>query len=209
MTQSQVRKKLFEAIDKVFGSRSCVEALNSERALQCALYASLRENLPIGLTILVEPTVVDSNVPTVLGAKPDLLVVELPKDGNPTGRICLGVELKFKPWGHVVYEEDLEQLVEYRKSSFLGLKYGIKLDDATERIARFSVEQGFSKWAFIAVGQSDSVVSSASEMHKKIDEAEGILAACLVAASRRRPEVHGPSYWIGELGGGTETKHCA
>lgn len=209
MTNPQDSTVLHAAIDAVFGSRSQVEALNGERALQCALYAALRQRLPSDLTILVEPTVVSPEAPTVLGARPDILVVELPHGSRNSGRIRFGLELKFKPWGHVVFEDDLEQLVEYRKSSHLRLKFGIDLDGAIERIADFSVDPDFSRWVFVAVGQSDSVVSSADEMYAKIPTAKDILAACLVAKSGRDTSITGPRYWIGELGGLIETKSCA
>lgn len=190
------------AIEHVFGSRAKAEQLNGERALQCALYGSLNSLAPDGAMVLVEPTIAhwEPDNPSLWSAKPDLIVVSPPSSENERGTVEIGIELKFKPWGDVVFEDDLVKLAEYSKCSSMTFKYGIDLGKAVERHGTFAVDPVNTLWAFIAVGQEASVVASPAGMYKKRSVAEGILASCLVSApSLSAGSTSAPYFWISEL----------
>jgi hypothetical protein len=84
-----------------------VGRINSERTLQAAMHGSLSEKLSSEYYVLCEPTFVLPDFGTV---KPDILIVR-------GGYVLSAIELKFVPEYWPRYEDDLEKLKVYGRST--------------------------------------------------------------------------------------------
>ncbi len=123
------------------------------------------------------------------------------RDGG-RGHIDIGIVMKVKSWSDVEYEDDVGKLIGYRRATSVQLRYGIELDAAGKREEWFDADRDSTVWAFVVMGQVASAVADPSVMLSKMGrEAEGIVAACLVARSKRNNEIEdAPCYWVHVLG---------